>query len=791
MDIPKQYVPDVLSPADKRKQIRSIKEKRDRPKVDYPKKRSKWTLMAERYFGKAPSLDDIAKELKVEKAGLEEILEKGRGAYYSSGSRPNQTAESWAKARLYAVIFGSPGARKVDKHIIDKYKIGTLDMKGSGTLRSIRTYLPVESPPRVGGVEPKDTPTPPKALVQPPKSGGGVGTERLGKEIVARKEYPENYSKEINDIVEMLSFTPKKEPSSVEVLGSMSIRSQLWASDYDIMEKVDMSSLSILVKRFQEIIRKLLQQNHIYIGDIKLGNIVDWRVLDDRAFFVDGRLLHYNAEQSRKKLRELLDDGVITKAFYDKGSSLLVDNPTPNQLRVIIKELRPNIQRWKPAEILKGYKTLPTGKRYTLGEAMSSPGVFKLDVIALLNSGIFQEMGMVYDLRVKGRRINDFPYSVQDSLKQDIEFYSATGSWFKVLKRIFSLANYRYTMVSSGKEKQLDLIEKIHPILISDIGILYQVYGDIQSITFLLESGDSVPMERLKCEIDEFIDRLSNVYSVKEYIQNEPSIISKIRTIIGLKSKDRMVELLGEIGRVIERVMNEETRKRMNAVGLAMRGGVVEPKETPTPPKGLVQPPKSGGSRSAGVVQGVVAGKPRGEWKSPLKTYPPFSIKKPETISMNMIIKSRDDALRQLIELIGEKTEHPTRRKKGKDFVDKTLYFNPYHPDNDDYYNRVIDSMSAVNRYRARTIYDGLKTRDERITIPATNDRRQLRKNAYYQAYRLLSDGATAERFDREAERIYYEILENKNMERGADYSFEYARNRYGDIAPGKPRPTP
>ena len=126
MDIPKQYVPDVLSPADKRKQIRSIKEKRDRPKVDYPKKRSKWTLMAERYFGKAPSIDDIAKELKVEKAGLEEILEKGRGAYYSAGSRPNQTAESWAKARLYAVIFGSPGARKVDKHIIDKYKIGTL-----------------------------------------------------------------------------------------------------------------------------------------------------------------------------------------------------------------------------------------------------------------------------------------------------------------------------------------------------------------------------------------------------------------------------------------------------------------------------------------------------------------------------------------------------------------------------------------------------------------------------------------------------------------------------------------
>ena len=44
------------------------------------------------------------------------------GAYYSSGSRPNQTAESWGKARMYAYIFGSP-TRKVDYHITEKYKV--------------------------------------------------------------------------------------------------------------------------------------------------------------------------------------------------------------------------------------------------------------------------------------------------------------------------------------------------------------------------------------------------------------------------------------------------------------------------------------------------------------------------------------------------------------------------------------------------------------------------------------------------------------------------------------------
>ena len=45
------------------------------------------------------------------------ILNKGRGAYYSSGSRPNQTPQrTWARARLYSVIMGGP-ARKVDKKL--------------------------------------------------------------------------------------------------------------------------------------------------------------------------------------------------------------------------------------------------------------------------------------------------------------------------------------------------------------------------------------------------------------------------------------------------------------------------------------------------------------------------------------------------------------------------------------------------------------------------------------------------------------------------------------------------
>ena len=53
---------------------------------------------------------------------LDEVFKKGEGAYYSSGSRPNQTPESWGKARVASVLVGG-ASRNIDKKIVEKYNI--------------------------------------------------------------------------------------------------------------------------------------------------------------------------------------------------------------------------------------------------------------------------------------------------------------------------------------------------------------------------------------------------------------------------------------------------------------------------------------------------------------------------------------------------------------------------------------------------------------------------------------------------------------------------------------------
>ena len=64
----------------------------------------------------------IVKNLISEK-GREQIIQKGKAAYYSSGSRKNVNAFQWSLSRLASVLTFGPSL-KVDKDIVLKYGKG-------------------------------------------------------------------------------------------------------------------------------------------------------------------------------------------------------------------------------------------------------------------------------------------------------------------------------------------------------------------------------------------------------------------------------------------------------------------------------------------------------------------------------------------------------------------------------------------------------------------------------------------------------------------------------------------
>ena len=131
MNIPLKYLPWRLSTKDRKRQLRQLKISRNaykkhiyitRSKVkSYKSKKSQHLLTAQKIYKlKNISVNaNLSKKTGCSIKALNKIVNKGRGAYFSSGSRPNQTAESWGLARLASSITGGKAAA-VDYSILEQ-----------------------------------------------------------------------------------------------------------------------------------------------------------------------------------------------------------------------------------------------------------------------------------------------------------------------------------------------------------------------------------------------------------------------------------------------------------------------------------------------------------------------------------------------------------------------------------------------------------------------------------------------------------------------------------------------
>lgn len=131
MKIPRTYLPKRLTRKDTLQQRRMLNQSRRayrqgkyinrKTLKSYPHRTSQHILRAKRMYGVDRIFPNrnLAERTGCSVAALAAIVRKGEGAYYSSGSRPNQTAQSWGLARLASAITGSKAA-KVDYHILEK-----------------------------------------------------------------------------------------------------------------------------------------------------------------------------------------------------------------------------------------------------------------------------------------------------------------------------------------------------------------------------------------------------------------------------------------------------------------------------------------------------------------------------------------------------------------------------------------------------------------------------------------------------------------------------------------------
>jgi hypothetical protein len=131
MKIPIRYLPKKLTRRDKKKQLNMLLKSKKMYKqhkyytrknvASYKNKKSSHLSDASRIYNikNITPNQELVKKTGCKLSALKQIVKKGQGAYFSSGSRPNQTAQSWGLARLASSLTAGKAAA-VDFDIIDK-----------------------------------------------------------------------------------------------------------------------------------------------------------------------------------------------------------------------------------------------------------------------------------------------------------------------------------------------------------------------------------------------------------------------------------------------------------------------------------------------------------------------------------------------------------------------------------------------------------------------------------------------------------------------------------------------
>lgn len=156
-----RYVPNKLTRKDKKKQMSMLSKSKKmyrqgsyftRKSVkSFKSKPSSHVIKAKKMYNvdKIGDTNELSKKTGCTKLALSKIINKGEGAYYSSGSRPNQSPQSWGIARLASALTSGKSAAVDYDILIEGCKRGSEGYKsaqnarkkyGHGTRRVPKVY---------------------------------------------------------------------------------------------------------------------------------------------------------------------------------------------------------------------------------------------------------------------------------------------------------------------------------------------------------------------------------------------------------------------------------------------------------------------------------------------------------------------------------------------------------------------------------------------------------------------------------------------------------------------------
>ena len=374
------------------------------------------------------------------------------------------------------------------------------------------------------------------------------------------KKYPENYSRDITDIIDAMTFTHGKEP---HLYGSASFKVE-FPSDYDLEQQIPVNKH--LLSDFQNVIKKLLKMKNVFIGDIKCGMIPDLKVVE-----VDLNQDNYNAKRPImiNKLNDMYNNKNITKEEYNESISLLKPNLKEMDIYIIKENIKFESIRWKPSDVLNGFVNY---RGYKIGfyDYLYNEGLTKIDVITWLNGVRYNEISMVYIFTKNGIPLNRKRLGTEEFIKviiEQIPYLLYSKKYMKICKRISSIEHVK----TKPDDYLLYILGKLFN---SSLGRLNQILSDITTLEFMIENINLLPKERFDFEIDQMKNRLGNMTN-KKYLENE----DKVLQLLNIVEKDTLdFNALEKLRIELFNILETETLKFMKEYELYPLPNIYLPK---------------------------------------------------------------------------------------------------------------------------------------------------------------------------------------------------------------------
>ena len=362
--------------------------------------------------------------------------------------------------------------------------------------------------------------------------------------LLKKKLIPDSFNQEIRDAVDVITYNQK----NITFAGSFVRKSLRYSADIDIAEDFGKVSGKVIAGALQSIMKKILKHNDknpnnpYYLLDVKSG-------LDPKYI---GRFQNLGDIKNGKVVN--FDYNLVSKELKDTNIKPVKSFKSLSEYFEFREKIRKLITlRWSMGEILEGFKNL-NGKHYPLDEAVKT-FTTKLDMVFVCN-GFYTEISNIFIDEFSSKHgLVFYPISpdvkhYEEAIKYNLMEYLDKHKYLKALKRMFIMALYK---------KDMPLLKKLFPVLLSDVGLLNKASSIIKTIISLYETNQAHDKHQIAFQLDNLKPLISNVY---QFEFGEKGIDHTIDTIIhSLKNSKKTINDLEKLSDKLDEVSNNETLK--------------------------------------------------------------------------------------------------------------------------------------------------------------------------------------------------------------------------------------